>query len=73
MEMFLVSTKAQHVRINAVDLELELSEGEPIWTESSYKYTPQGLITQLERSGFTSIAQWIDRQANFALTLTRPT
>lgn len=72
MEMFLVSTKTQHVRIDAVDLEFDLSEGEPIWTESSYKYTPQGLITQLEHSGFASVAQWIDRQAHFALTLARP-
>ena len=44
MDMFLVSTREQRVRIEAVDLEFELREGEAIWTESSYKYTPEGLI-----------------------------
>jgi dimethylhistidine N-methyltransferase len=71
MEMFLVSTRPQHVRIEAVDLEFDLKQGEAIWTESSHKYTPEGLIAQLEHSGFTSMAQWIDRQAGFALTLAR--
>ena len=72
MDMFLVSTREQRVRIDGVDLEFELRKDEPIWTESSYKYTPDALITQLERSGFTSRAQWIDRDAGFALTLARP-
>ncbi len=71
MEMFLVSTREQRVRIEAVDLEFELRDGEAIWTESSYKYTPDALITQLEHSGFESMAQWIDRDAGFALTLAR--
>jgi dimethylhistidine N-methyltransferase len=71
MEMFLVSTRPQRVRIAAVDLEFELREDEAIWTESSYKYTPDGLIGQLRNSGFESLAQWIDRDAGFALTLAR--
>lgn len=73
MDMFLVSTRKQLVRIAAVDLEFELREGEAIWTESSYKYTPDGFITQLQHSGFESMAQWIDRDAGFALTLARTT
>jgi dimethylhistidine N-methyltransferase len=72
MDMFLVSTRQQHVRIDAVDLEFQLREGEAIWTESSCKYTPEGLITQLEHSGFEPTAQWIDHHAGFALTLARP-
>ena len=48
-----------------------LREGEAIWTESSYKYTPDGLIAQLRNSGFESLAQWIDPRAGFALTLAR--
>jgi L-histidine N-alpha-methyltransferase len=71
MDMFLVSTRDQRVRVEAVDLEFELREGEAIWTESSYKYTPDGLVIQLENSGFRSVAQWIDRDAGFALTLAR--
>ena len=37
MEMFAVSTRRQHVRIEALGLQLDLEEREPIWTESSYK------------------------------------
>jgi L-histidine Nalpha-methyltransferase len=71
MEMSVVTTKPQHVRIESIDLELNLDEGEAIWTESSYKYTPQGLIEQLDHAGFTPVAQWLDREDKFALTLTR--
>ena len=71
MEMFLVSTRAQRVRIDAVDLEFDLATDEAIWTESSYKYTPDAFIGQLRDSGFESIAQWIDREQGFALTLAR--
>jgi L-histidine Nalpha-methyltransferase len=71
MEMFAVSTTAQHVRIEASDLEIDLEEGEPIWTESSYKYTVEGLLGLLENSGFDPLAHWIDRRERFALALAR--
>jgi len=71
MEMFLVATRAQRVRIEAIDFEFDLAEGEAIWTESSHKYTPTGLIAQLENSRLRSVAQWIDREQGFALTLAR--
>jgi len=71
MEMFLVATRAQRVRIDAIDLDLDLADGEAIWTESSYKYTAEGLIAQLEHAGFEPVAQWIDRGDAFALTLAR--
>jgi uncharacterized SAM-dependent methyltransferase len=73
MEMFLVSTREQRVRIAGVDLEFELRKDEAVWPESSSKYTPEGLITQLEHSGFESMTQWIDHDAGFALTLARTT
>ena len=71
MEMFLVSTKPQRVRIAAIDLDIRLDEGEPIWTESSYKYTADAVIDDLQRAGFSPIRQWIDRDFPFALTLGR--
>ena len=58
-------------REHGIDLDLELEEGEAIWTESSYKYTAEGLIARLSTSGFEPVAQWIDRDAAFALTLAR--
>ena len=72
MEMYLVSTSPQHVRIDAIDLDIELAEGEAIWTESAYKYSPEGWTRQLADGGFEPLAQWLDRDEGFALTLARP-
>lgn len=69
MEMYLVSDADPLVRIEAIDLDIELREGEEIWTESSYKYTPDGLSCQLENAGFETVEQWIDEEYAFALTL----
>jgi uncharacterized SAM-dependent methyltransferase len=69
VEMSLVSQKAQHVRIDSVDLDLELAQAESIWTESSYKYTSDSLRQQLEDGGFDPVATWVDRHAQFALAL----
>ena len=69
MEMFLASTRRQRLRIAAIDLTIDLEEGDAIWTESSYKYTPEGLGRQLEDAAFNAVAQWIDRSGAFALTL----
>jgi uncharacterized SAM-dependent methyltransferase len=46
-----------------------MEPGETIWTESSYKYRPQDIVSMLERSGFGVRAQWIDAADRFALTL----
>jgi uncharacterized SAM-dependent methyltransferase len=69
MEMFLVSTRAQRVRVEAIDMDVDFQDGEAIWTESSYKYTADGLVRQLQNAGLECAAQWIDREARFALTL----
>jgi uncharacterized SAM-dependent methyltransferase len=71
MEMYLVATREQHVRIDSIDLDIDLARGEGIWTESSYKYTADELIGQLEEAGFDAFAQWINREDAFALTLAR--
>jgi dimethylhistidine N-methyltransferase len=81
VEMHLVSRVAQSVRIapqgagvHTADGDLEVvditfSEGESIWTESSYKYRPDELVGNLQQTGFRLLQQWIDRDAGFALTL----
>jgi dimethylhistidine N-methyltransferase len=71
VEMFLVAARAQHVRIEAIDLNLDFEPDEAIWTESSYKYTAEWLIRHLEDAGFEAVAQWIDTEDAFALTLVR--
>ena len=48
---------------------MTLRPGESIWTESSYKYTQDGITTLLTGCGFGARAQWIDGTSPFALTL----
>ena len=71
VEMHLVSLRRQVVRVEAVELEFTIDEGESIWTESSYKYEASDIAHMLERAGFTPTSQWIDPDDRFALTLVR--
>jgi uncharacterized SAM-dependent methyltransferase len=69
VEMHLVARRRQAVRVPASDLAFTLEAGESIWTESSYKYEPEGIVALASRAGFAVDAGWIDRDARFALTL----
>src|SRR6185295_17534638 len=69
VEMHLVSCEPQTVRVRAADSVIDFQRGEPIWTESSYKYEPDGIIEMGADAGFATRDQWIDRDAGFALTL----
>jgi L-histidine N-alpha-methyltransferase len=67
MEMHLVSTRAQRVRVADAGLDLAFAAGESIWTESSYKYRAADLEALLSPSGFAVRRQWVED--GFALTL----
>ncbi|HEY6049850.1 MAG TPA: L-histidine N(alpha)-methyltransferase [Thermoanaerobaculia bacterium] len=69
VEMHLVSRRAQTVRIPRAEVEISFRRGEPIWTESSYKYTADGVVALGREAGFRSVEQWVDAGARFALTL----
>ncbi|HWZ84637.1 MAG TPA: L-histidine N(alpha)-methyltransferase [Thermoanaerobaculia bacterium] len=69
VEMHLVSRRAQTVVIPRADCEVSFSAGEPIWTESSYKYDAAEVVALVETRGFRCHAQWIEPDARFALTL----
>ena len=69
VEMHLVARVDQHVRIAAADLEFTMAAGEPIWTESSYKYRPHEIGALLGATGFDIARQWLDERDQFALTL----
>jgi dimethylhistidine N-methyltransferase len=72
VESHLVSRRAQVVHIAAAGLEVPFSPGESIWTESSYKYEPDGLIEMGRAAAFACRGQWIEPNARFALTLFVP-
>jgi len=67
IEMHLVSAERQHVRVPAASLDVMFDAGEIIWTESSYKYQPDGIEAMLNRAEFLVSGQWLDE--GFALTL----
>jgi L-histidine Nalpha-methyltransferase len=71
VEMHLVSRGRQQVSVGSgLDrLEFVLEDGETIWTESSYKYTPREISGALKDAGFRTVEQWIDQAGAFALTL----
>jgi L-histidine N-alpha-methyltransferase len=69
IEMHLVSLAAQEVRIPAADSTIQFRTGEWIWTESSYKYTPDQIIDMGGAASLATSAQWVDEDARFALTL----
>jgi dimethylhistidine N-methyltransferase len=69
IEMHLRSLARQSVTIAAANLRIMFDEGETIWTESSHKYRPEGVIGMAQRTGFRVEGQWIDREWPFAQNL----
>jgi dimethylhistidine N-methyltransferase len=69
VEMHLVCRVHQDVTIPAAGIKVTLAPGETIWTESSYKYTPAGIVGMAVDGGFAVAKQWIDADACFALSL----
>jgi dimethylhistidine N-methyltransferase len=64
IEMHLVSTRGQRVRIG--ELTIEFAEGESIHTESSYKHDDATLATLAQAGGFTIAERWTDSRGWFA-------
>jgi dimethylhistidine N-methyltransferase len=69
IEMHLVSLADQTVHIPAANLVVAFRDGEMIWTESSYKYSPDQIVDMGANAGFATRDQWIDLDARFALTM----
>lgn len=68
IEMHLVSRRTQRVNIPAARLTIDFAAGESIWTESSFKFDEPRLGALGRAAGFDVAAQWIDRDARYALT-----
>jgi L-histidine Nalpha-methyltransferase len=69
VEMHLISRRRQVIRVPRAELEVALDEGESIWTESSYKYEPEGIARMGKQAGFRCEAQWIEPALRFSTTL----
>ncbi len=66
MEMHLVSSSAQTVTINALDLQIEFQPGETIHTENSCKYDLPQLAALAEETGFQPMKTWLDGERRFS-------
>lgn len=69
IEMLLRSDAAQHVRVEALELEVEFAAGEEMRTEISDKFRRSGLETELRAAGFELAHWWEDPSGAFALSL----
>jgi dimethylhistidine N-methyltransferase len=68
IEMHLRSLTDQMVMLNG-GVRVKFKHGETIWTESSYKFRPEGVIRMAQRAGFKCQDQWIDSEWPFAQTV----
>lgn len=71
VEMHLISTKAQSVRIDDLDVAVDFADGESIHTESSIKYSRARVESLLGATGFVLERTFEDGQGWFGLHLCR--
>lgn len=73
IEMHLEAEGAQHAHLAALDLDVDLADGERIHTEISAKLTPERVEAELREAGLQVEAAWTDAAGDFLVTLSRPT
>jgi len=72
VEINLVSLVDQTVRVAGAGVTAHFEAGEPIHTEDSHKYTPQGLADLAGQSGFREEAAWTDARGWFRVQRWQP-
>lgn len=72
IEMRLRSSRAQRVRVGALDLEVVFEEGEEMRTEISAKFTEEQIHEELRAAGIIVDKTWSDDGANFLLVVGHP-
>jgi L-histidine N-alpha-methyltransferase len=71
VEMRLRATRPQHVRIEALDLDVDFANREELRTEISAKFTPERLRADLEAAGLELVELLSDPDELFAVSLAR--
>jgi len=69
VESFLVSNIAQRVSIEKLGFEVAFERGEPLHTESSYKFTLEELSSSAAEAGFSLARTWLDHRRYFSVNL----
>ena len=71
IEMRLRATEPQHVRVEALDLEVDFAAREEMRTEISAKFTPERLRGDLAAAGMELVEMFTDPDELFAVSLAR--
>ncbi|HEY5173442.1 MAG TPA: L-histidine N(alpha)-methyltransferase [Acidimicrobiia bacterium] len=71
IEMRLRSTRAQTVRVGALQLQVQFAAGEEMRTEVSAKFTRARVERELHAAGMELVEWWTDADGDFALSLAR--
>ncbi len=69
IESFLVSERAQRVRIGGAGLTVDFAAGDAIHTESSYKFNRDEIVALAARCGFAELRTYTDAASRYALSL----
>ena len=62
VEMHLIATRDQSVRIPLAAASCDIRRGETNWTESSYKFDCDEIGEVMQAAGFRQLATWIDEE-----------
>jgi L-histidine N-alpha-methyltransferase len=71
MEMRLLSTRRQRVRIPSIGVDVEFADGESVRTEISAKFRVDRIDDELTSAGLSIAHLWTDSDDDFALVLAR--
>ena len=69
IEMWLRARTEQHVRIGALDLDVDFAAGEEMLTEVSSKFRPEKVTSELAAAGLRRTHWWTDPAGDFGLSL----
>ncbi|MFL5354912.1 L-histidine N(alpha)-methyltransferase [Archangium sp.] len=69
VEMRLISTRPQAVRLPALERYVNFAEGEVLRTEVSCKFRPEQVEAELSAAGLRLVERWTDAAGDFALSL----
>ncbi|WP_309887896.1 L-histidine N(alpha)-methyltransferase [Archangium sp.] len=69
VEMRLISTRPQAVRLPALERHVNFAEGEVLRTEVSCKFRPEQVEAELAEAGLRLTERWTDAAGDFALSL----
>ncbi len=73
IEMYLVARERHQVRIDALDCNIRLQDGESILTEISRKFSDESLQAMLTEAGYTLDRHYQPDNRYYSLLLARPT